>query len=56
MDKKWKCPNKPNVKNHPEVILFEESDSMKESQILTHMITHCSYCRKSYTRKDCIEV
>ena len=63
MSKKWKCPNKGNIKNHPEVILFVEDNNKslptKESlliQMKAPRIEHCDICNRSYTKYECIEV
>ncbi len=66
MFKKWKCPNKENVANHPDTILFTEKENMSSlgaaggRTIHFNMeappAVHCELCNRSYSKNECVEI
>jgi hypothetical protein len=59
---KWKCPNKANVPNHPETILFTDPSltgtpdlrDLTQQRILVPKPAHCPHCQRSYLKSECL--
>jgi hypothetical protein len=61
MKRKWKCPNKEKITDHPETILFEEEHRKSQERGLylnmeVPKVKYCEHCERSYTQYECIEV
>ena len=57
---KWKCPNKAQVPDHVEKILFTDEDSSLSNPFAAAMevprIEYCDVCNRHYTRAECTTV
>nr|CDQ36649.1 hypothetical protein BN993_06158 [Virgibacillus halodenitrificans] len=61
MARKWKCPNKGKISDHPEKILFKEEPRKAQGRgfyvnLEVPKVEYCEYCDRSYTQHECIEV
>jgi hypothetical protein len=54
----WKCPNKVNIPNHKDKILF--TDHKPSTQDVAYLKVpkpaYCDICNRHYTRDECVVV
>jgi len=61
--RKWKCPNFENIEDHPDEILFTEKTTSSSipppenvMEFKVPRVEKCKYCKRSYTKTECVEV